>query len=316
MRGNAMRILKLKSLWTRSYEILFLLLICSQTAFAFTCQSQGKSISGSGTVNVYVNLDPMLMPGQNLVVDLGKSIQCKNDLPAYYKDYIRIGEGSAYSGLLESFRGSISYYGSPYNFPMVGPSAWVAHSWGSYMPWQAVLYMKPIGAAGGVLIHSGDKIASLRLEKKNENSSSIAQTIIWNIFASNEVIVPTGGCDVSTRDTVVYLANYPGQPKPVDLSIRCAENSQNVGFYLTGETADTGNTIFSNIASEPAAKGVGVQILRNGKAISTGIGNTVPLGPLTSSLTSLNLSAAYARTEGQVTAGNVMSIIHVTFIYQ
>ncbi|HFT6532676.1 TPA: fimbrial protein, partial [Escherichia coli] len=44
--------------------------------------------------------------------------------------------------------------------------------------------------------------------------------------------------------------------------------------------------------------------------------NTVSLGAVGTSAVSLGLTANYARTGGQVTAGNVQSIIGVTFVYQ
>ncbi|SQA97216.1 Uncharacterised protein [Cedecea neteri] len=48
----------------------------------------------------------------------------------------------------------------------------------------------------------------------------------------------------------------------------------------------------------------------------TGSANTVSLGTVGSTPVDLGLTATYARTTGQVTAGNVQSIIGVTFVYQ
>lgn len=89
---------------------------------------------------------------------------------------------------------------------------------------------------------------------------------------------------------------------------------QNLGYYLSGTTADAGNSIFTNTASFSPAQGVGVQLTRNGTIIPAN--NTVSLGAVGTSAVSLGLTANYARTGGQVTAGNVQSIIGVTFVYQ
>lgn len=86
------------------------------------------------------------------------------------------------------------------------------------------------------------------------------------------------------------------------------------GYYLSGTTADAGNSIFTNTASFSPAQGVGVQLTRNGTIIPAN--NTVSLGAVGTSAVSLGLTANYARTGGQVTAGNVQSIIGVTFVYQ
>ncbi|MDZ7126229.1 fimbrial protein, partial [Escherichia coli] len=61
-------------------------------------------------------------------------------------------------------------------------------------------------------------------------------------------------------------------------------------------------------------QGVGVQLTRNGTIIPANY--TVSLGAVGTSAVSLGLTANYARTGGQVTAGNVQSIIGVTFVYQ
>ncbi|HAL3101726.1 TPA: type 1 fimbria D-mannose specific adhesin FimH, partial [Escherichia coli] len=97
------------------------------------------------------------------------------------------------------------------------------------------------------------------------------------------------------------------------LTVYCAK-SQNLGYYLSGTTADAGNSIFTNTASFSPAQGVGVQLTRNGTIIPAN--NTVSLGAVGTSAVSLGLTANYARTGGQVTAGNVKSIIGVTFVYQ
>ncbi len=87
--------------------------------------------------------------------------------------------------------------------------------------------------------------------------------------------------------------------------------AKNLGYYLSGTTVDAGNSIFTNTASFSPAQGVGVQLTRNGTIIPAN--NTVSLGAVGTSAVSLGLTANYARTGGQVTAGNVQSIIGVTF---
>ncbi|MBS0857374.1 MULTISPECIES: fimbrial protein [unclassified Tatumella] len=292
------------------------ILLSISDAQAFTCQASGKSISGSGSVNVYVNLQPTVQANQNLVVNLGDSIKCKNDLPSYYKDPIRIGASSVYNGVLDNFTGSISYYGESYPFPTTSATSWVRHTWGSYQPWQAMLYLTATGAAGGVVIQKGTLFATLRLEK-SESESSVSQTIIWNLYANNTVTVPTGGCDVSSRDVTVQLPDYPGSAA-VPLSISCLNNTaqtKSLAYYLTGTTADNSNaTIFTNVSSSSPAKGVGVQLSNSNGPLTTN--KNVSLGKVGSSPVSLGLTASYARTSGQVVAGNVKSIVNVTFIYQ
>ncbi|WP_082061126.1 fimbrial protein [Pseudomonas sp. MRSN 12121] len=283
----------------------------SSSGWAFTCQALGKTISGSGTLSVYVNLQPAISPGQNLVVDLSQSIQCKNDRPSVYRDPIRVGSGSAYEGVLASFSGTLSYHGVNQPFPLRSPTSWVDTPWGTFQGWRTVLYLTPVSSASGVVIQTGQLFASLALQKQGPGGS-VSQTIIWNLYANNSVVVPTGGCDVSARNVTVTLPDYPGSAA-VPVTVHCAK-SQKLAYYLSGTTTDAANTIFTNSASASAAQGVGVQIFRNGGVLA--VNNTVSLGSVDTSPVNLGLSASYARTSGQVTAGNVQSIIGVTFLYE
>ncbi|MDH2279394.1 fimbrial protein, partial [Serratia marcescens] len=60
--------------------------------------------------------------------------------------------------------------------------------------------------------------------------------------------------------------------------------------------------------------GVGVQLSNRNGIVATN--RNVSLGVVGTSPVSLGLTASYARTTGQVVAGNVQSIIGVTFVYE
>ena len=266
---------------------------------------------GGGSANVYVNLAPAVNVGQNLVVDLSTQIFCHNDYPETITDYVTLQRGSAYGGVLSNFSGTVKYSGSSYPFPTTSETPRVVYNSRTDKPWPVALYLTPVSSAGGVAIKAGSLIAVLILRQTNNYNSDDFQ-FVWNIYANNDVVVPTGGCDVSARDVTVTLPDYPGSV-PIPLTVYCAK-SQNLGYYLSGTTADAGNSIFTNIASFSPAQGVGVQLTRNGTIIPAN--NTVSLGAVGTSAVSLGLTANYARTGGQVTAGNVQSIIGVTFVYQ
>lgn len=72
---------------TISMKLLFgiYLLLMAGKVFAFSCNVDGGSSIGAGTTSVYVNLDPVIQPGQNLVVDLSQHISCWNDYGGWYK---------------------------------------------------------------------------------------------------------------------------------------------------------------------------------------------------------------------------------------
>ncbi|EKT55847.1 type 1 fimbiral adhesin FimH [Providencia sneebia DSM 19967] len=224
--------------------------------------------------------------------------------------------GSAYSGVLANFRGSLRYYGSSYPFPLTSPTHQHSFPSGNYTPWNTQLYLTPISSAGGVVLNKGARFATLVMYQVGSDiiggGNVHTVTFTWHLYANNNVVVPIGGCDVSSRNVVVTLPEYPGNAQPVPLSIYCASN-QNISYYLTG-TTDTSSSIFANILSGVnAAEGVGIQLVRNGSAIP--VNQNVQLGRVGTSSVNLGLSARYARTKGQVTAGKVQSVIGVTFTY-
>lgn len=290
-----------------------LLLGWSINAWSFACKTaSGATIPiGGGSANVYVDLAPAVNAGQNLVVDLSTQIFCHNDYPDSMTDYVTLQRGSVYGGALSSFSGTVKYNGLSYPFPTTSETARISFTSKTDKPWPTVLYLTPVSAAGGVAIKAGSLIAVLILRQTNNVDGDDFQ-FTWNIYANNDVVVPTGGCDVSARDVTVTLPDYPGSTA-IPLSVHCAQN-QYVSFYLSGTTEDAANTVFANTASSSPAQGVGVQLLRNNNAIPAN--NTVSLGDVGTSPVNLGLTASYARTIGQVTAGNVQSIIGLTFIYQ
>lgn len=298
----------------------FIYFVGVSSAYAFTCyDSTGNVLSYTQspvTANAYVNLQPSVQLGQNLVVDLSNSIFCKNDDPSARRDQVNMIRGSAYGGVLNNFRGSLRYYGSSYRFPLTNATHQQDFPLGNYTAWNTQLYLTPISAAGGVVINRGTHFATLVMYQVGSNivggGNVNTSTFTWNLYANNDVVVPIGGCDISSRNVVVNLPEYPGNAQPVPLSIYCA-SSQNISYYLTG-TTDTSSNIFANtLSGANAAKGVGIQMVSNGNAIPAN--QNVQLGRVGTSAVNLGLSARYSRTQGQVTAGKVQSVIGVTFMY-
>ena len=285
----------------------------SLNAWSFACRTaNGTTIPiGGGSANVYVNLAPSVRVGENLVVDLSTQIFCHNDWPATMTDYVTLMRGSAYGGVLSSFSGTVSYNSTRYPFPTINETYRVVYDSSTDKPWPTILYLTPVSTAGGVAVSAGSLIAVLILRQTN-NVNNDDFKFVWNIYANNNVVVPTGGCDVSARNVTVMLPEYPAS-QAIPLRINCAQQ-QNIGYYLSGTTENVAQSVFTNSASVSPAQGVGVQITRNGNVVPA---NTlVSLGAVGSSAVNLGLTANYARTSGQLVAGNVQSIIGVTFVYE
>lgn len=291
-----------------------LLMGWSLDAAAFSCQAPdtGQKMD-SGSANIYVNLAPSIGVGQNLVVDLSSSIFCRNDDGSESNqliDYINLTNGTAFGGALAAFTGSIYWNTNSYPLPLNSSSSKYIVTDNNYLGLPLRMYLTATGTAGGVVINAGELIARLNMHKVASNGNP--KDFTWNIYANNNVVIPTGGCDVSTRDVTVTLPDYPGT-MAVPVTIHCAQN-QNIAYYLTGTTADRSNSIFRNTASASPAQGIGVQITRNGTVVPAN--RNVSLGKVGTSPVNLGLTATYARTSDPITAGNVQSIIGVTFVYE
>lgn len=278
---------------TFSIKVLFgiYLLLMAGKVFAFSCNVDGGSSIGAGTTSVYVNLDPVIQPGQNLVVDLSQHISCWNDYGGWYDtDHINLVQGSAFAGSLQSYKGSLYWNNVTYPFPLTTNTNVLDIGDKTPMPLPLKLYITPVGAAGGVVIKAGEVIARIHMYKIATLGSGNPRNFTWNIISNNSVVMPTGGCTVDSRNVTVNLPDFPGSAE-IPLGVYCS-SEQKLSFYLSGATTDSARQVFANAAPDATkASGVGVSLIRNGKILATG--ENVSLGTVNKSKVPLGLSATY-----------------------
>lgn len=274
---------------TISIKVLFgiYLLLMAGKVFAFSCNVDGGSSIGAGTTSVYVNLDPVIQPGQNLVVDLSQHISCWNDYGGWYDtDHINLVQGSAFAGSLQSYKGSLYWNNVTYPFPLTTNTNVLDIGDKTPMPLPLKLYITPVGAAGGVVIKAGEVIARIHMYKIATLGSGNPRNFTWNIISNNNVVMPTGGCTVDSRNVTVDLPDFPGSAE-IPLGVYCS-SEQKLSFYLSGATTDSSRQVFANTAPDATkASGVGVTLMRNGKILATG--ENVSLGTVNKSKVPLGL---------------------------
>ncbi|EOM3022334.1 fimbria/pilus outer membrane usher protein [Escherichia coli] len=255
-----------------------------------------------------------IQPGQNLVVDLSQHISCWNDYGGWYDtDHINLVQGSAFAGSLQSYKGSLYWNNVTYPFPLTTNTNVLDIGDKTPMPLPLKLYITPVGAAGGVVIKAGEVIARIHMYKIATLGSGNPRNFTWNIISNNNVVMPTGGCTVDSRNVTVDLPDFPGSAE-IPLGVYCS-SEQKLSFYLSGATTDSSRQVFANTAPDATkASGVGVSLMRNGKILATG--ENVSLGTVNKSKVPLGLSATYGQTGNKVAAGTVQSVIGVTFIYE
>ncbi|MES3897585.1 fimbrial protein, partial [Escherichia coli] len=177
----------------------------------------------------------------------------------------------------------------------------------------------------GLFVHGGDlwrlntPLSCLQPPQQGKThkiatlGSGNPRNFTWNIISNNNVVMPTGGCTVDSRNVTVDLPDFPGSAE-IPLGVYCS-SEQKLSFYLSGATTDSSRQVFANTAPDATkASGVGVTLMRNGKILATG--ENVSLGTVNKSKVPLGLSATYGQTGNKVSAGTVQSVIGVTFIYE
>lgn len=222
-------------------------------------------------------------------------------------------QGSAFAGSLQSYKGSLYWNNVTYPFPLTTNTNVLDIGDKTPMPLPLKLYITPVGAAGGVVIKAGEVIARIHMYKIATLGSGNPRNFTWNIISNNNVVMPTGGCTVDSRNVTVDLPDFPGSAE-IPLGVYCS-SEQKLSFYLSGATTDSSRQVFANTAPDATkASGVGVTLMRNGKILATG--ENVSLGTVNKSKVPLGLSATYGQTGNKVSAGTVQSVIGVTFIYE
>ncbi|UAN65862.1 fimbrial protein [Serratia sp. JSRIV006] len=307
--------------------IIIVSMIYSPSSLALACfldNNRINNIGGGGgqsfTAELYLNLNPTIGVNENVIIDLSSRLMCENETGSGWTDEFYIKQGSRLVDILGTLKAVMRYNGTPYDLPLNQDTPkTVLRNRGDSADLNVVLLLSQVNNAGGVIINSGDVIGEIILFASGSNSGANYDfyTVNWKIISNNNVIVPTGGCDVSARDVSVTLPAYDAtsnQTFSVPLSVNCPSGNKNLSYFLSGTTADTAGKIFSNTSTSSPASGIGIQMLdQNNNAIT--VNNAVPLGTVGNTPVNLNLKATYAQTGAQVTAGNVQSVIGVTFTY-
>lgn len=307
----------------RKVILIILLMGCAFNGLATMCQNSGKDITDKdqGHVLVHVKLEPSVSTEGNMVLNLGDFVSCKSRYTPGGGGivFISFKAKSNFWGELKNYPGYMMFYSQIKVFPLNSDTEKVAFNNSYYMPLLAKFFIEPDSSASGVVVGAGNFIGEIYVQLEDRGPTGGGpikyENYIWKlVHMGGDIVIPTGTCDVSARNVTVSLPDYPASTStPVPISVNCLKK-QRLSYYLSGTTEDAGNAIFRNAASVSAAQGVGIQMTRNGKVIPAN--SNVSLGTVEKSSVDLGLTASYARTSGPLTAGNVQSIIGVTFVYQ
>lgn len=254
-----------------------------------------------------------MQSGGNIIVDLEPIITCKHEGGGKTKDNLWF-KYSILGPKFQSYNVTLIYFLNTIKFPMVIDNhGKYRHEYAEnqHRNFKYKLIMSPVSGAGGVQIKKGDLISEIAIYKNTQKSPD-RREFYWKVYANNDVIVPTGGCDINNRNISIRMGDYPVDisEKDIDLSVRCAKRV-NLKFSLSGRTDS--QSIFSNISSNLPASGIGIEIVRNGQAVP--VNTEVNMGNVGTAPRQLGLKARYVLNGKTLTTGNVQSVIGVNFTY-
>ncbi|HBB6455442.1 TPA: S-fimbrial adhesin minor pilin SfaH [Escherichia coli] len=304
--------------------VLFTLIMAySQPSFALLCRNnQTGQVFNSGDTSFRVNVSPVVQYDKSIsVLDLSQLVSCQNeDSTGQNYDYLKILKGSGFSPALDTKTyGRLDFTSRPTGYARQLPLQFdlqvteAFYQYGVWKPFPAKMYLYPEPGVFGKLIHAGELVATVYVNKFSTMGQEAGErNFTWRFYATNDVYIQTGTCRVSSNNVKVDLPSYPGGPVTVPLTVRC-DQTQSVSYTLSGSVTGSGNTVFANTATSGAG-GVGVQLSDNAGPVPAGQPRS--LGQVGSSPVSLGLKASYALTgQASPTPGAVQSVINVTFSY-
>ncbi|MBF4185551.1 type 1 fimbrial protein [Serratia ureilytica] len=125
------------------------------------------------------------------------------------------------------------------------------------------------------------------------------------------IVSPTCVIEPSSKNVIVDLPDYPGEAS-FRLKLSCPFD-RGVRYTVSGSTTDAEGSVFTNTSINSPAQGVGIQLSDRLGVIKVNqervLGTVGPQGK------NLDLTATYATTGGKIQAGNIQSVIGITFIY-
>ena len=180
-------------------------------ASAYTCRYRssapnglaGKIISGGSNTTIQVPVQNTAETGAVNIIDLSSYIECKNDLPNTYSDYMDLKKADTL--LSNNFDVKVLARSSEYSVPFSGTANVLSlrkGGSGAYAPIPLKIYynMKEIPGER-VAIAKGQTIGSIQAHKYSVPAGG-SPTFTWTFVAANDTIVTSGGCAINDGNQI------------------------------------------------------------------------------------------------------------------
>lgn len=158
--------------------------------------------------------------------------------------------------------------------------------------------------------------------KEISNAFQVGLLILFSNSANSElgninvelyatIVSPTCVIEPGSKNVVIDLPDYPGEAS-FQIKLSCPFD-RGVKYFLSGSTTDAEGNVFTNTSTNSPAQGIGIHLSDRLGVIKAN--QERELGTVGLQGKSLDLTASYATTGDKVQAGNVQSVIGLTFIY-
>lgn len=246
-------------------------------ANAYTCRYRSETPGGlsgqtirNGSQNIQVPVKNTAETGQVNIIDLARYIECRNDAPRIYSDYMEMTQGSTI--LSSNFNVKAKVRGQDHSLPFSGKAnilSLVKGGSGAFapIPLQIHYEMKDIPGER-VAIRKGQTIGSIRAYKYSVPFEG-TNDFTWNFIAANDSIITAGGCAINNGEPIdinfgVFSQQQLSSTEDKRLVSRyipykCRSNSVNMGIQLS---LDADQASFSNALVKTTNSAIGVKIVR------------------------------------------------------
>ncbi|MEX3936819.1 fimbrial protein [Paraburkholderia phymatum] len=153
------------------------------------------------------------------------------------------------------------------------------------------------------------------------------------VSISNPIQITSQTCSVTTPSINVDLGTVPGKqfttvgsgstPVSFNIGVDCTGLTTNLGITFTDAANPSNRTNTLPLSSTSTASGVGIQILRNGTAVSYGPDSSIAgttsqimIGQVNGTATTIPLTARYVQTTSTIRGGTANGTATFTMSYQ
>lgn len=315
--------------------------VASQSAYAFSCQTDGIYINTGQITTIPVDISlPTSLDDTVTITDMSLTTTCDGSLQIRgQEDALRTTSATISNELTaQGYSGYINTPEGLYNEPLsTNVCVWPANADENCeinptpgyitLPLNIQISIKHTSNIGdGVTIPAGTEIARLDLEQRSYNSWGWNKT--WSFVLKHDLVIPAHTCKIdASTPSRVDLPPIPGsslshkgstaQDTPFTIELKCNSNI-GVSLFLDGaEDIDAaGNGVLAINTGPDKATGVGIQLLNNDLPIE--FQKDIYVGTTsTEGFFKIPMTARYYKTTSlPVKAGDVSASITYSLTYQ